>query len=163
MLTGVSQLLIDSGAPVLLIRESRQSETAIGAFTYGDLNSYLLTVVGAVLPDEEHIKDFQELARKAREGTKIPIKDVKNLGRKEPLITLPDTADLLKAVETFGTGIHRIVIVKEGTETAVGILSQTRLMKFMWEQRKSFPVIDQLYPQYLRDLKVGSNLVVSIK
>ena len=120
-------------------------------------------VIGVAQPDEDHIRDFRELVRKARAGATIPLKDVKNLGKKEPLTFLPHTANLMKAVETFGKGVHRIVIVKEGTSQVVGILSQSRLVRFLWENGRSFPSIDQLYAQYLRDLKVGSNDVISIK
>jgi len=59
--------------------------------------------------------------------------------------------------------VHRIIVVKEGTDNVVGVLSQLRLVTFLWENRKSFPVIDQLYPQYLKDLGVGSQQVISIK
>ncbi len=59
--------------------------------------------------------------------------------------------------------MHRIIVVKEGTDNVVGVLSQLRLVTFLWENRKSFPVIDQLYPQYLKDLGVGSQQVISIK
>jgi len=59
--------------------------------------------------------------------------------------------------------VHRIIVVKEGTDNVVGGLSQLRLVTFLWENRKSFPVIDQLYPQYLKDLGVGSQQVISIK
>jgi hypothetical protein len=93
----------------------------------------------------------------------IPVRDVVSLSQKEPLTLLPHTANLLKAVETFGTGIHRILVVREGTREAMGLLSQTKLVRFLWENGRSFPVIDQLYPQYLRDLKIGSNQVISIK
>ena len=120
-------------------------------------------VVGLSQPDEEHIQDFQALAKKAREGRPIPLIDVKNLGRKEPLTKLPHTADLMKAVETFGQGVHRILVVQEKTDQVIGMLSQSRLVKFLWENGKSFPTIHQLLPQYLRDLKIGSNEVVSIK
>lgn len=119
--------------------------------------------MGLAQPDEEHITSFRELAKKAREGSKIPLRDVKDLARKEPLTTLPHTAGLMKAVETFGSGVHRIVVVKEGTSKVVGILSQSRLVKFLWENGRSFPVIDQLYPQYLRDLRIGSQQVIAIK
>ena len=120
-------------------------------------------MVGVTQPDAEHIADFRELAEKAKGGGSIPVKAVKKLGQKEPITFLPHTADLLKAVEIFGTGVHRIVLVKEGTQEVVGILSQTRLVKFLWENGRSFPIIDQLYPQYLRDLKIGSSHVISIK
>jgi hypothetical protein len=119
--------------------------------------------VGLAQPDEEHVSSFQELVKKARQGSKIPLKDVKDIGRKEPLVTLPHTASLMKAVETFGGGTHRIIVVKEGTEKVVGVLSQSRLVRFLWENGRSFPVIDQLYPQYLRDLRIGSQNVLSIK
>lgn len=85
------------------------------------------------------------------------------MAQREPLTLLPETANLLKAVETFGTGIHRILVVREGTQDVIGVVSQTKLVRFLWENGRSFPVIDQLYPQYLRDLKIGSNQVVSIK
>ncbi len=157
------QTLIDSGSNVLLIRENPESRTAIGTFGYNDLNAYLLTVIGVAQPDEAHINDFRELAKKAKEGVKIPVREVKNLGQKEPLTVLPHTADLMKAVETFGRGVHRIVVVKENTTEVVGVLSQSKLVKWLWENGRSFPVIDQLYPQHLCDLKIGSNQVVAIK
>ena len=120
-------------------------------------------VVGVAQPDENHVQDFQELAKKGREGRPIPVVDVKKLGREESLTKLSHTVDLMKAVEAFGQGLHRIVIVKEGTDDVVGVLSQSRLVRFLWENGRSFPVIEQLYHQYLRDLKIGSNEVVSIK
>ena len=103
------------------------------------------------------------MAVKARSGTAIPLEDVKDLSRKEPLVKLPQTANLLKAVETFGGGIHRIVVVDEGTENVTGVLSQTRLVRFLWENGRAFPSIEELYHKNLRDLAIGSRDVVSIK
>lgn len=121
-------------------------------------------MVGLAQPEEEEqITSFRELAKKAREGSKIPLKDVKDLGREEPLVTLPPSANLVSAIETFGGGVHRIVVVKENSSDVMGIFSQSRLVKFLWENGRSFPVIDQLYPQYLNDLKIGSHQVMSIK
>ena len=119
--------------------------------------------MGLAQPDEGHIEDFNELAKKARTGAEIPLKDVKDLGRKDPLVKLPSNANLVQAIETFGGGVHRVVVVKQNTDEVMGILSQSRLVKFLWENGRSFPVIDQLYPQYLRDLKLGSHQVISIK
>ncbi|PGH13999.1 hypothetical protein AJ79_03268 [Helicocarpus griseus UAMH5409] len=157
-----TNLLIDSGAPVLLVREKPEDKTAIGTFDYADLNAYLLLVVGLVQPSEEHLTSMRELARKAREGKEIPLKDVKNLGLNEPLTTLPPSANLMRAVETFGGGVHRVIVTKENSNEVVGIFSQWRLVKFLWENGRSFPVIDQLYPRYLADLRVGSQRVISI-
>lgn len=158
------QTLIDSDAPVLLIRETPEHKTAVGTFDYSDLNAYLLLAAGLTQPNEELRESYEELARKARDGHKIPLKDVKELGRSEPLTTLPASANLMTAVETFGGGVHRVVVVDEHKNgEVVGVVSQFRLVKFLWENGRSFPVIDQLYPQYLRDLGIGSREVISIK
>lgn len=66
------------------------------------------------------------------------------------------------AIETFGGGVHRIVVVKEGTNHVLGVLSQTRLVNFLWENGRSFPVIDQLYPVEIRNLGIGNQLPISI-
>ncbi|GFF29463.1 protein sds23 [Aspergillus udagawae] len=164
--TGIEEAtntLIDSNAPVLLIREAPEHQTAVGTFDYSDLNAYLLLAAGLTQPNEELRESYEELARKARDEHKIPLKDVKELSRSEPLTTLPASANLRTAVETFGGGVHRVVVVDERKDgEVVGIVSQFRLVKFLWENGRSFPVIDQLYPQYLRDLGIGSREVICI-
>lgn len=159
-----AKLLISSGSPnVVLLRETAESRTAVGTFDYSDLNAYLLLVVGLAQPDERHVASFNELAQKGREGKPIPLKDVKFLNEKEPLVTLPHTADLTKAVEIFGSGIHRIIIVEEQTTNVVGVLTQLRLVRFFWENGRNFPAVDRLYPHTLKDLDLGSHNVLAIK
>ncbi|KAL5048826.1 hypothetical protein BDW71DRAFT_205059 [Aspergillus fruticulosus] len=164
--TGIEEatnILIDTDAPVLLIRETPEHKTAVGTFDYSDLNTYLLLAAGLTRPDEDLLPAYEELARKAHENIPIPMRDVKELGRKEPLTTLPASASLMMAVETFGGGVHRVVVIDEQREEEViGIVSQFRLVKFLWENGRCFPVLDQLYPQSLRDLKIGSHRVISI-
>lgn len=135
----------------------------MATYDYRDLTQYLLFATGQLYPDDEHLSTFQNLAKKAQQGRPIHLQDAKGLGAKEPFVTLPHTADLTRAVETFGGGVHRIVVVREGTNDAVGVLSQGRLVKFLWENGRSFPIIDQLYPQNLRELGIGSQNVISIK
>jgi hypothetical protein len=153
---------VGSGAPVLLIRDG-QNSPVIGTFDYRDLNAYLLIVVGLAQPDEDHIQDFAQLAQKAREGKSIPLRHIQDWGKKEPLFFLPGNSDLIKAIETFGRGLHRIVVVDEATGKVTGLLSQSRLIRFLFENGRHFPVLEQLYSQMLRDLKIGSNSVISIK
>ncbi|KAJ6163964.1 Protein sds23 [Penicillium chermesinum] len=164
--TGIEEatnVMIDSGISVLLIRETPQDNAAIATFDYSDLNTYLLLAAGLILPGEGQRASYDELARKARDGEKISIRDVKNMGlEKEPLTTLPATANVLAAVETFGGGVHRVVVTKEDRHEVVGIFSQFRLVKFLWENGRSFPVLEELYPQSLRDLSIGSQNVISI-
>ncbi|MCJ1467962.1 cell separation during budding [Pseudocyphellaria aurata] len=157
-----TNLLTDSGAPVLLVRSGPAETSATATFDYRDLTQYLLFATGQLYPDEDHLHIFQTLAKKAQQGHTISLHDAKSLGNKEPFVTLPYTADLTKAVETFGGGVHRIVVVREGTSEVIGILSQVRLVKFLWENGASFPIIDQLYPQNIRELCIGSQHVISI-
>ena len=136
----------------------------MGTFDFSDLNAYLLMAAGLTQPSEELRELYKQLARKARDGSKILLQDVKDLGNKEPMTTLPATANVMTAVETFGGGVHRVVVVNEQNDNEVlGIFSQFRLVKFLWENGRTFPVIDQLYPQAVGDLGIGSRQVLSIK
>ncbi|EXJ84952.1 hypothetical protein A1O3_05627 [Capronia epimyces CBS 606.96] len=157
-----TKILVESAAPALLVRENAGSPV-IGTFDYRDLNAYLLLVVGLIKPDDnDRAEELQRLAQQAREGKAMHLRDIKELSKKEPLTFLSQESDLLKAIETFGKGVHRVVVVDETTKEATGVLSQTRLIRFLWDYGRSFPVLDQLYTQHLRDLKIGSNDVVAI-
>ncbi len=120
-------------------------------------------VVGLTRPDEGSISSFNELARKGREGKTIPLKDVKDLGKKEPLVTLQCNASLTRAVEIFGSGIHRIIVTEEASADVIGILSQSTLVKFFWENGRNFPALEQLFPFTLKELNLGSHTVIAIK
>lgn len=145
------------------MRNSKNDHSAIATFDYRDLNQYLLFATGQLHPDEPHLPIYQNLAKKSQAGQKIPLRDAKELGGKEIIVTLPHTASLTVAIENFGGGVHRIVVVKEGTEHVVGMLSQLRLVKFLWENGRSFPVIHQLYPMELSELGIGGQHMISIK
>ncbi|MCJ1354758.1 MAG: cell separation during budding [Icmadophila ericetorum] len=163
--TGIEEatnLLIESNSSVLLLRAAPTETSATGTFDYKDLNQYLLFATGSLYPDDDHLAVFQDLAKKAQLGKKISLSDAKNLGAKEPFITLSQNASLSEAIEIFGGGVHRIVIVKEGNSEVLGILSQLKLVKFLWENGQSFPIIDQLYPQTLRELNIGSHFIVCV-
>ncbi|KAF8423887.1 hypothetical protein EV426DRAFT_533734 [Tirmania nivea] len=157
------QLLIDHNLSSVPIRKSPTDVSVCGSFDYSDVSAFLLLIMGVYQPeDEEDIPSFQDLARKARAGSSIPVKLVKDLGKKTPLVTVPESEGLARVVEFFGSGVHRIAVVKEGTDQVVGILSQLQLIEFCWEHGRSFPSIDQLYPCTLRDLNIGSTRVISI-
>ncbi|KAF2096701.1 hypothetical protein NA57DRAFT_67349 [Rhizodiscina lignyota] len=158
-----TNLLIEKGAPnVVLIRENTDSTVAISTFDYNDLNAYLLLVVGLARPEPWQLSHFNEITRMARASEPIPLRMVKDLGRKEPLVKLPSSSSLTKAVEIFGSGIHRIIITKDGSDDVLGIITQLRLVRFFWEHGRNFPAIDQLYHQRLRDLSLGSQSVFAI-
>jgi len=76
---------------------------------------------------------------------------------------LEHTDTLTKAVEMLGGGIHRIIVRKQGTPEVVGILSQLRLIRFFWENHRSFGNVEPLHSRSLSNLNLGSHEVVSIK
>ncbi|OBT75696.1 hypothetical protein VF21_05923 [Pseudogymnoascus sp. 05NY08] len=158
-----TNILITSGSPrVVLIREDAKSSTACGTFDYGDLNAYLLVVLGLGSPDPGMIETYTEIAQKGRDGVEIPLGDVVSLAKKAPLVTLEESQSLSAALEFFAGGVHRIIVVKEGTQDVVGVLSQFKLLNFLWENGNCFPVIERLYPKILRDLQIGTHQIIAI-
>jgi hypothetical protein len=145
------------------LHERSSDTTACGTFDYSDLNAYLLVVVGLANPEGSQLEDFDALAKKAREGVSIPLRQIQTLTKKGPLVTLSESADLSKAIEHFGSGVHRILVCKDGTTEVVGILSQLKLVKFLWDNGSSFPAIDALYPLVLKDLGIGTPQTIAIK
>ena len=109
------------------------------------------------------VETYTEIARKGREGVEIPLGDVVSLAKKAPLVTLSENQNLAAALEFFAGGVHRIIVVKENTTNVVGVLSQFKLMNFLWENGNCFPVIERLYPKILRDLHIGTHQIVAIK
>ena len=156
--------MIEAGPPnVILLRESQSDTTACDTFDYSDLNAYLLVVVGLANPEPDQLEVFDVLAQKAREGVSIPVREVRSIAKKQPLVTLSESAALSKAIESFGSGVHRILVCKEGTTEVVGVLSQLKLVRFLWDNGPCFPTIDQLYPMILRDLDIGTHQTIAIK
>ena len=95
------------------------------------------------------MQTFTELARRGREGRTIPLKELKEVTKREPIVVLPQNAKLPQAVEIFGSGVHRLLVTKEGTQDVIGILTQLRLVRFFWENGRDFPHIDKLYANSL--------------
>jgi CBS domain-containing protein len=137
--------------------------TATGTFDYNDLNAYLLVVLGLAHPTEDKVDSYSEIANKAQEGKPIPLGDVISLAKKAPLVTLTESQDLSQAIEYFSGGVHRLLVLKEGTSDVIGVFSQWKLVNFLWEYGGNFQVIDNLYPKTLRELEIGSHQIISVK
>lgn len=104
-----TKALTESGPPnVILLRESAAHTVAVDTFDYNDLNAYLLVVVGLAHPDENQVEAWDQLAKKTSDHIPIPVRDITGLAKKAPLVTLPESSDLLKAIEIFGSGVHRV-------------------------------------------------------
>lgn len=122
-----------------------------------------MVVVGLANPEGDQVELYDDLAKKAREGATIPLRDIQTLAKKSPLVTLEETEDLSKAIEHLGSGVHRILVCKKGTTEVIGILSQLKVVKFLWDNGTSFAAIDALYPKILKDLGIGTPQTVAIK
>ncbi len=146
----------------MLVRETPASKTAVSTFDFSDLNAYLLIVVGISKPDEEQAELYAQIAKKAQEQAAITLKEIQSFSKREQLVVLPAESSLDKAMEAFGSGIHRLLITNQAGEVT-GILSQLRLLEFFWTEAANFPVIDRLYGTLLRDLQIGTTQIIAIK
>ncbi|KAG8630146.1 hypothetical protein KVT40_001765 [Elsinoe batatas] len=160
----VTKILTTSGAPnMVLIRKERNMKIAVGAFDYDDLIAYLLLVTELARPAGAEDKDITDVLQRARSNKPIPLEDIKYLlNRREPPVFLEHTALLPRAVEIFGSGCHRIIVRREASLNVAGILSQLRLVRFLWENVKNFHVIERLHAKSIRELELGSHSVMSI-
>lgn len=144
------------------MRETPASQEAITTFDYSDLNAYLLVVVGLANPDEENVALYNDISRKAQAQEDIPLREIQSLSRKEELVTVSADDYLDRAMEAFGSGIHRILITSQ-TGEVIGVLSQLRLVEFFWNEAVNYPVIERLYGSLLRDLQIGTHQIIAIK
>lgn len=114
-------------------------------------------------PDAEHMHEYAGIAQRAAKQQPVRLAEVKALKHSDALVALPHTADLSKAVEIFGSGIHRILVTQEGGDDVLGILTQLRLVRFFWENHYGFADIENLFSHTLQDLRFGAKPVVAIK
>ncbi|KAK3313937.1 hypothetical protein B0H66DRAFT_367805 [Apodospora peruviana] len=153
--------LVKNSTGTVLVRETPDSKTAASTFDHSDLNAYLLVVVGLAKPDEEHIELYNDISSKAQAQQPITLREIRSLSRKEELVTLPADTTLDRAIEIFGSGIHRLLITNQNSQV-VGILNQLRMLEFFWNEAVNFPTIDRLYGNLLRDLQIGTQQIIAI-
>lgn len=144
------------------IKAKPEDPTVSDTFDYADLNAYLLIVMGLIEPvnnDEE----TENYVKKARTGHVVPVKFAAHLGAKNELTSLKSNSTILQAVEILGSGVHRVVISDAiDPKITIGILSQRRLIRFIWENGRRFKSLEPFFQMKLSDLGIGPKEVVSI-
>ncbi|KAI0872838.1 hypothetical protein GGS24DRAFT_466004 [Hypoxylon argillaceum] len=154
-------LVKNTTSSVVLIRENATSTIPISTFDYSDLNAYVLIVVGLGHPADDLVALYDDIAKRAQARDSIPLRDIQPICRKETLVTLQGDEDLARAIEIFGSGIHRILVTNFQAEV-IGILSQIKLMEFFWNEGINFRAIDDLYPKLMKELGVGSQQIIAV-
>jgi CBS domain-containing protein len=100
--------------------------------------------------------------QKAKKGEQVPVKFVIQLTAKNPFYKLAEFETLSSVVEILGTGVHRVAIVNESSTKITGILSQRRLIKYLWDNARRFASLEPLFQSTLVDLGIGNSKVISI-
>ncbi|TFB02775.1 Protein SDS23 [Trichoderma ghanense] len=154
-------MLLQSPTGVVLVREGAHAAVPIFCFDYNDLNAYLLTVVGVSRPEGDQATLFHDIMTKAQGGAHIPLGEIQPLCSREAIVKMNSNVNLSQAIETLGSGIHRL-LVTDSAGNVIGIISQLRMVEFFWNEAVNFPTIDRLNPVTLQDLGIGVRPVLSV-
>lgn len=131
-------------------------------FDYADLNAYLLMLMGFVEPTDEN-EEVRKMLQNARAGSAVPVKFVARLGSKNELMTLKSTDTIGAAVSILGTGVHRIAVADANDPNIlVGILSQRRIIRFIWENGRRFKSLEPFFQTKLSEVGITAKKVMSI-
>ncbi|KAI9279032.1 hypothetical protein BC943DRAFT_332058 [Umbelopsis sp. AD052] len=134
----------------------------IGMFDYGDLISYILIVLRKEFPPEdESTIEIKELIRKAMGGEQVPVKLASDLSRKNPFCSVLPEATLISVLDEFSCGTHRVAVTLPSGEL-MGILSQSRVIDYLYKNIKHFPELHRVASKSLRQLQLGEAPVISI-
>jgi CBS domain-containing protein len=149
-------------AAVVLIRRTKEEKTAFATFDFKDLNQYLLYATGNLRANEEQKHSVEQIVAKINRKHDILVQDAMAFGSKETFVTLSSKTKLTKVVEIFGGGVHRVIVTKDDTTEVIGVLSQFRLVRFLWENKACFEIIDTISMQQIKDLDIGAQNPISI-
>lgn len=118
-------------------------------FDYNDLNSYLLLVLNKIQVNN------QKVTEECQNGKPVPVGEVVKLTPKNPFYKLPETETLITVMKILGSGVHRVAICNPEMTFVKGILSQRRLIKYLWDNSENFASLETLFNYSLQDLQVG--------
>ncbi|KAG7663655.1 SDS23 [[Candida] subhashii] len=165
-----------TSVPVSINQEDPTDLRNCLTFDYSDLNTYLLLIMNKIPLSELSIDEIGsptddiekkheiiiQTINKAKKGEEVPVEFIIKLHPKNPFIKFTESDLLSIVMETLGNGVHRIAITDESGDKITGILSQRRLIRYMWENARRFPSLDFYLTSTLQDLKIGSNNPITI-
>ncbi|ORZ24199.1 hypothetical protein BCR42DRAFT_480167 [Absidia repens] len=164
-------VLIDnniSSAPVYTHVDPEANKQAIhggktydGFFDYADVIAYILLVLRSTPEDESGSLEIRDIVKRALQGKQVPVSLASDLSQKNPFYSILPEATLISAVEEFSCGTHRVCVLKPDGQIK-GILSQSTVVKYLYENKHQFPEIDAMMNKTLRELNLGQTDVVSV-
>ncbi|ABN64657.2 predicted protein [Scheffersomyces stipitis CBS 6054] len=165
-----------TSVPVSISSSNENDLSSCLTFDYSDLNTYLLLIMNKINLSELSVSEIgnehdstakkheiiTQTINKAKRGEEVPIEFIIKLHPKNPFIKFTENDTLFKVMETLGNGVHRVAITNLESTKITGILSQRRLIKYMWENARRFPSLDFYLNSTLQDLKIGSSTPIFI-
>lgn len=141
-----------------VITESKNMNDCL-TFDYNDLNAYMLLSLNKIKINKKDNESIQQLISKnAASGKPVKVGDIIKFVPKTPFLKFSETESLSKILQILGNGVHRVAITDDstGTDTKIkGILSQRRLLKYLWDNANKFENFEELSKFQLKDLKIG--------
>ncbi|KAI5969222.1 SDS23 [Candida margitis] len=165
-----------TSVPVSVSKDDHNDLRNCLTFDYSDLNTYLLLIMNKVDYSELNVEEIGEpshtlqqkhdiitqAVNKAKKGEEVPVEFIIKLHPKNPFIKFVENDTLFSVMETLGNGVHRVAITNEEASKITGILSQRRLIKYMWENARRFPSLEFYLSSTIQDLKIGSSKPITI-
>ncbi|KAG1082688.1 hypothetical protein G6F42_022484 [Rhizopus arrhizus] len=105
--------------------------------------------------------EIKDIVRRALEGEDVPVKLASDLSQKNPFYSIMPEATLLSAVEEFAYGTHRVCVLNPDG-TIKGILSQSTVAKYIFDNQRHFPDIECMMNKTLRQLGLGVSDVIAV-
>lgn len=118
-------------------------------FDYNDLNSYLLLVLNKINVNNKKI------TQDCQNGKPVPVGEIVKLTPKNTFYKIPENDNLINIMKILGSGLHRVAITNPEMTFVKGILSQRRLIKYLWDNVSKFKILDFFLNYSLKDLQIG--------
>ncbi|EGV66491.1 hypothetical protein CANTEDRAFT_112206 [Yamadazyma tenuis ATCC 10573] len=160
-----------TSVPVITSPDPRDLTNCL-TFDYSDLNTYILmimnkiryqdlTVGGAGSDTDITAEVFDSYVEKGKKGEEVPVTFIIALHPKNPFVKINENDSLVSVMEILGNGVHRVALVNN-IGHIVGILSQRRLIRFIWDNARRFSNLEYYFNQSIEDLKIGSSNPLTI-
>ncbi|KAG9296105.1 hypothetical protein G9A89_011958 [Geosiphon pyriformis] len=154
-----------SSAPVY----DSNTQSFVGMFDWADVMSYLLIVLKKKnnweqqqKSEEELTSEFKDLIRLAIQCEPVPVKLASDLSNKNPFYSVMPETSLLHVVELFGSGSHRVAVL-DANGNLKGLLTQSHVVQYLYNNVTHFPKIEELFPKTVRDLNIGQGTVITAR